>query len=170
MSYTKLGVPLLVEQMFNASNFLCAADPRSGKFTAAACMFRGDVSMHEVETQMLSALNTNSSNFVEWIPHNLMASACKVPAAGVPVSATMLGNTTAVENIFSRIVEQTRAMFKRKAYLHWYTAEGMDDMEMEEALRNMEDIVAHYQQIASHDYGNSSDDFDPDAESEALTE
>ncbi len=100
-----------------------------------------------------------------------MASACKVPAQGIPISATMLGNTTAVQNIFTRVADQMRTMFARKAFLHWYTAEGMDKMEFEEALSNVDDVVAHYQQIASHDYDCSGDDGDdPDAESEALTE
>ena len=55
VAYTHLGVPLLVDQLFTPGNYLCAADPRSGKFTAAACMFRGKVSMHEVETLMIQA-------------------------------------------------------------------------------------------------------------------
>ena len=105
------------------------------------------------------------------IPHNLMASACSVSAQGLPLSATMLGNTTSVQNIFSRVAEQMRAMFHKKAFLHWYTAEGMDEMEMEEALSNVDDIVAHYQQIASNDYDEDEGDGpDPDAESEAITE
>lgn len=47
----------------------------------------------------------------------------------------------------------------------------MDELEMEEALSNVDDIVAHYQQIASNDYDEDEGDGpDPDAESEALTE
>lgn len=37
-------------------------------------------------------------------------------------------------------------MFKRKAFLHWYTGEGMDEMEFTEAESNMQDLVAEYQQ------------------------
>jgi len=37
-------------------------------------------------------------------------------------------------------------MFKKKAFLHWYTAEGMDEMEFTEAESNMNDLVAEYQQ------------------------
>jgi tubulin beta len=32
-----------------------------------------------------------------------------------------------------RLSEAFEKMFKKKAYLHWYTGEGMDIMEMEEA-------------------------------------
>lgn len=37
-------------------------------------------------------------------------------------------------------------MFRRKAFLHWYTGEGMDDMEFTEAESNMNDLVSEYQQ------------------------
>jgi tubulin beta len=37
-------------------------------------------------------------------------------------------------------------MFRRKAFLHWYTGEGMDEMEFTEAEANMNDLVAEYQQ------------------------
>ena len=31
-------------------------------------------------------------------------------------------------------------MFRRKAFLHWYTGEGMDEMEFTEAESNMNDL------------------------------
>jgi len=37
-------------------------------------------------------------------------------------------------------------MFRRKAFLHWYIGEGMDEMEFTEAESNMNDLVAEYQQ------------------------
>jgi tubulin beta len=38
------------------------------------------------------------------------------------------GNSTAIQELFKRISEQFTAMFRRKAFLHWYTGEGMDEM------------------------------------------
>jgi tubulin beta len=37
-------------------------------------------------------------------------------------------------------------MFRRKAFLHWYTGEGMDEMEFTEAESNMNDLMSEYQQ------------------------
>ena len=36
-------------------------------------------------------------------------------------------------------------MFRRKAFLHWYTGIGMDEMEFTEAESNMNDLVSEYQ-------------------------
>ncbi|XVF09184.1 hypothetical protein REPUB_Repub07fG0069900 [Reevesia pubescens] len=41
--------------------------------------------------------------------------------------------------------EQFTAMFRRKAFLHWYTGEGMDEMEFTEVESNMNDQVLEYQ-------------------------
>merc|ERR1719440_2601559 len=48
--------------------------------------------------------------------------------------------------MFKRVSEQFTAMFRRKAFLHWYTGEGMDEMEFTEAESNMNDLVSEYQQ------------------------
>eukprot|EP00095_Tigriopus_kingsejongensis_P011968 snap_masked-scaffold1191_size56271-processed-gene-0.2 protein:Tk11968 transcript:snap_masked-scaffold1191_size56271-processed-gene-0.2-mRNA-1 annotation:"tubulin beta-7 chain" len=78
------------------------------------------------------------------------------------VSLTMSGITTCLRfpgqlnadlrklatnmELFKRISEQFTAMFRRKAFLHWYTGEGMDEMEFTEAESNMNDLVSEYQQ------------------------
>ena len=61
-------------------------------------------------------------------------------------SMTFLGNSTAIQEMFKRVGEQFTAMFRRKAFLHWYTGEGMDEMEFTEAESNMNDLVSEYQQ------------------------
>jgi len=48
--------------------------------------------------------------------------------------------------MFKRVSEQFTAMFRRKVFLHWYTGEGMDEMEFTEAESNMNDLVSEYQQ------------------------
>merc|ERR1711964_504513 len=94
-----------------------------------ATMFRGRMSMKEVDEQMLNTQNKNSSYFVEWIPNNVKTAVCDIPPRGLKMSATFIGNSTAIQELFKRVSEQFTAMFRRKAFLHWYTGEGMDEME-----------------------------------------
>ncbi len=44
--------------------------------------------------------------------------------------------TLAIQEMFKRVAECFTAMFRRKAFLHWYTGEGMDEMEFTEAASN----------------------------------
>ena len=95
---------------------------------------------------MLNVVNKNSSYFVEWIPNNVKASICDIPPTGLKMSTTFLGNTTAIQEIWARLSGQFQAMFTRKAFLHWYTGEGMDEMEFTEAESNLNDLISEYQQ------------------------
>ena len=60
-----------------------------------------------------------------FLPLQVKSSICDIPPRGLKMSATFVGNTTAVQEMFKRVSEQFTAMFRRKAFLHWYTGEGM---------------------------------------------
>merc|ERR1712109_257148 len=106
----------------------------------------GEMSTKEVDEQMVNVSNRNSSYFVEWIPNNIKSSICNVPPMNLKRSVTFLGNSTAIMEMFKRVIEQFTLMFRRKAFLHWYTGEGMDEMEFTEAESNLNDLVSEYQQ------------------------
>ncbi|KAH1250404.1 Tubulin beta-7 chain [Glycine soja] len=144
--YRNLTVPELTQQMWDSKNMMCAADPRHGRYLTASAMFRGKMSTKEVDEQMINVQNKNSSYFVEWIPNNVKSSVCDIPPKGLKMSSTFIGNSTSIQEMFRRVSEQFTAMFRRKAFLHWYTGEGMDEMEFTEAESNMNDLVAEYQQ------------------------
>ena len=144
--YRALTVPELTQQQFDAKNMMAAADPRHGRYLTACASFRGRMSTKEVDEQMLNVVNKNSSYFVEWIPNNVKSAICDIPPKGLKMATTFIGNTTAVQETWKRVAEQFTAMFRRKAFLHWYTGEGMDEMEFTEAESNMNDLVSEYQQ------------------------
>jgi tubulin beta len=108
------------------------------------------MSTKEVDEQMLNVVNKNSSYFVEWIPNNVLASICDIPPRGLKMSATFVGNSTAIQEVrkrravpvvrfgwlcggahehlgwgvqvWKRLSEQFVMMFRRKAFLHWCAA------------------------------------------------
>merc|ERR1712188_306247 len=80
------------------------------------------------------------------IPNNIKASVCDIPPKGLKMSTCFIGNSTAIQEMWKRVSEQFTGMFRRKALLHWYTGEGMDEMEFTEAESNMNDLVSEYQQ------------------------
>lgn len=110
--------------------------------------------MKEVEDQIGQIQNRNSSYFVEWIPNNIQTALCSVPPSGLNLSSTFVGNSTAIQELFKRIGSQFALMFRRKAFLHWYTGEGMDEMEFTEAESNMNDLISEYQQYQEAEVGD----------------
>ena len=111
------------------------------RYLTAATIFRGKVASQEAEQAVFDLQRKNSAQFVEWIPDNVSVSLCSVPPVGQTQAATCLANTTAVQELFKRTLTQFAAMYKRRAYLHWYTGEGMDSMEFSEAESNTHDLM-----------------------------
>jgi tubulin beta len=145
-SYENLSVRDITNQLFDSRNMMTACDPRNGKYLTVAAIFRGKLSMKEVDETMLAAQNKNSALFVEWIPNNIKVAVCDVPPKGMSMSATFIGNSTSMQEVFKRITDQFATMFRRKAFLHWYTGEGMDELEFTEAESDIHDLIAEYQQ------------------------
>ncbi|KAL8292183.1 hypothetical protein RQP46_001649 [Phenoliferia psychrophenolica] len=165
-AFQKVSIPELTQQLFNPANMMAAIDPRLGKYLTVAAMFRGRaISSRDVEEAMVGVQTKNQDFFVEWIPQAVQSSICNSPVAGGPkMSATFVGNTTAIQSLFTRTHDQFSAMFRRKAFLHWYTGEGMDEMEFTEAESNMLDLVAEYQQYQDAAADEEFDEQEPEEE------
>jgi tubulin beta len=122
--FKSLSVAELTNQMFDPKNMMTACDPRAGRYLTVAAIFRGALSMKEVDEQMFSMQQKNSSNFVEWIPNNVKTAVCDIPPKGLQMAATFIGNSTSIQSVFQRIIEQFDKMFSRKAFIHFYLQEG----------------------------------------------
>ncbi|KAH9902606.1 beta-tubulin 2 [Cubamyces lactineus] len=160
-AYMRQNVKDLTNAVFDRANYLVACDPRFGRYLTAATIFRGKVASQEAEQAVFDLQRKNSAQFVEWIPDNVSVSLCSVPPVGQTQAATCLANSTSVQELFKRTLTQFAAMYKRRAYLHWYTGEGMDSMEFSEAESNTHDLIAEYQQ-----YQEATADEDEEAEYE----
>nr|CAH8832396.1 unnamed protein product [Trichobilharzia regenti] len=144
--YKAITVPNLVQQMFDSKHLMAYCDPRHGKFLTCASVFRGRLSIAEVEESMLNIQDKNSAYFVEWIPNNIQNACCDIPMRGMKMCSTFLANTTAIQTVFKRIQLAFSAMYKRKAFMHWYSGEGMDEAEFQSTESNVVDLISEYQQ------------------------
>ena len=82
------------------------------------------------------------------------------------MSGTFIANSTAIQEPFDRVLDQFTSMYRRKAFLHWYTSEGMDELEFSEAASNLHDLVSEYQQYQEAEVDEYSDDMEQDTEAE----
>ena len=82
------------------------------------------------------------------------------------MSGTFIANSTAIQEPFERVLDQFTSMYRRKAFLHWYTSEGMDELEFSEAASNLQDLVSEYQQYQEAEVEEYSDDLEADTETE----
>ena len=145
-AFRQYTVAELTSQQFDAKNMMCACDPRCGRYLTAAAIFRGNVATRDVDECMREIHQRYAPYFVEWIPNNITTSVSSVAPAGSPMATTFLGNSTAIQEVFQHVSEQFETMFRRRAYLYWFTSEGMDEMEFTEASSNLADLITEYQQ------------------------
>merc|ERR1719445_2998416 len=130
---TSLKVQELATQAYSSKNFLSNVKPDDGKYLAVSFTFRGDISSEEIDNQMQKLNSKNADDFVDWIPSNIKSTIVQFPPKDSKLSSTFVANTTALKGIFQRLATQFGAMYRRKAFLHWYKGEGMDEMEFQEA-------------------------------------
>ncbi len=144
----------ITTQMFRPENLLLHENlPKngSGKHLAASCIFRGDIPSGEIDDQIAQMQSKHSASFIEWIPDNLKTSLCSRPPINLNMSGTALMNTSAIIDNLKFTSQRFNAMYKRRAFLMWYSGEGMDQMEFAEAFDNLETLIADYQRYQDVD-------------------
>merc|ERR1719245_1163130 len=115
-------------------------------------IYRGKLSTEETDQNVNKVQTDKAETFVEWIPNNIKSAVIDTPPVDALMSATFVTNTTALNS-----------MYKRKAFLHWYKGEGMDEMEFQEADKNMRDLITEYQDKQDATVGGDEDeDMDED--------
>ena len=80
-------------------------------------------------------------NFVDWLPTGLkLCYFSHLPFGKNMKVACTLGNSTAVKDVFARQNSKFDRMFKQRAYLHWYTGEGIEEQDFIDARENMRNL------------------------------
>jgi len=171
-SKVKLTVQELTDQMWSSRNFLSNVKSEDGKYLTASCAYRGALATQEIDDEVAKIQQKMADDFVTWIPNNIKSSLIEIPPEGSDISATFVANTTAIKGVFQRISAQFAKMYKRKAFLHWYKGEGMDEMEFQEADKNVRDLITEYQdkQDAVVDLEDDDDDEDDDEDEDGDEE
>jgi len=160
-----LNVQELVQQSYSARNFFANVRLDDGKSLAVALNFRGSMQTQEVDDHVEKLQTKQKDDFVEWIPNNIKSSCIATPPVTSEQSCTFIANTTALKGIYQRLATQFGAMYKRKAFLHWYKGEGMDEMEFQEADKNVRDLITEYQDKENAKYQEDESEVDDENDS-----
>jgi len=150
-----------VNSVMHKNHAFSNCDYEAGKTMAASITFRQkeiDQKKCEEEVHKIEMKSKASGYIVEWIPNNFKIGVVGTPRNDTELSGTVVVNTTALKAIFQRLATQFGALFKRKAFLHWYKGEGMDEMEFQEADKNVRDLITEYQDKESAKYEEDEDD------------